>query len=183
MDKPVGSLTASLACAVFWTRNNNLSKKQQQLLISESISDSFSWNRSFLNPFLDNVNLLMNFETKTIRHCRSCCLFSLTKMPVIWHPLGQGPANSVTQMQQTVQTHFPQFVLAFCHGDISHQNQNQIGKVLVFLQLCCLLGLFAFQLPVYKSSCVWALNLATARLEAQIATNPRQMQQNWPGEP
>ena len=51
-----GSLTAPLACAVFWTRNNYLSKKQEQLLISESISEPFSWNGCFLIPFLKNCD-------------------------------------------------------------------------------------------------------------------------------
>ena len=32
----------------FWTRNNCLGKKQQQLLISESISEPLSWNGLFL---------------------------------------------------------------------------------------------------------------------------------------
>ena len=62
--KPEGSRTACLACAVFWTRNNNLSKKQQQLLISESISESFSWNGSFLSPFLENCAFFMKSETQ-----------------------------------------------------------------------------------------------------------------------
>ena len=44
-----GSLTAPLACALFWTRNNYLSKKQEQLLISESISEPFSWNGLFFD--------------------------------------------------------------------------------------------------------------------------------------
>ena len=59
------SLAAPLACAVFWTRNNCLSKKQQQLLISESMSELCSgmgsvWARnnnscSFLSQFLSSV--------------------------------------------------------------------------------------------------------------------------------
>ena len=37
MTTPGGSLTAPLACAVFWTRNNYLSKKQEQVFISDAI--------------------------------------------------------------------------------------------------------------------------------------------------
>ena len=48
----------------FLNRNNNLSKKQQQLLLSQSISESFSWNRSFLSPFLDFFHFVMKPETK-----------------------------------------------------------------------------------------------------------------------
>ena len=68
-----------LACAVFWT-NNNLSKKQQQLLISESISESFSgkWF-TFWWHFWKIVNFLMKSETRKMNHCKSCCLFSLSK--------------------------------------------------------------------------------------------------------
>ena len=82
--RPGGSLTAPLACAVFWTRINNLSKKQQQLLISESISESFSWNQSFLSPFLENYTLLMKSATKKNSHCRSCCLLSLSLFVCWW---------------------------------------------------------------------------------------------------
>ena len=42
-----GSLTAPLACALFWTRNNYLSKKHELVLISESISEPLSWNGYF----------------------------------------------------------------------------------------------------------------------------------------
>ena len=56
-----GSRTAPPMSLIVRTRNNNLSKKQQQLLISGSISESLSWNRSFLHPFLENCAFVVVF--------------------------------------------------------------------------------------------------------------------------
>ena len=83
---------------VFWTRNNCLGKKQQQLLLSESISESFSWNRSLLNPFLEKCwfclsnlkfveeawawfpfPMACNFNAEVVACCRNFCLLSLSK--------------------------------------------------------------------------------------------------------
>ena len=78
-----GSLTAPLACAVFWTRNSCLSKKQEQLLISESISEPLSWNGLFLSQFLKIVNFLMESETKKDKQLQKF-LFLLSLSKGLW---------------------------------------------------------------------------------------------------
>lgn len=75
-----GSLTAPLACAFFWTRNNYMSKKQQQLLISESISEPLSENGLFLNPFWKVFFFLLKSETTKDKQLQKCLyLLSLSK--------------------------------------------------------------------------------------------------------
>ena len=89
-----GSLTAPLACALFWTRNNYLSKKQEQLLISESISEPFSWNGLFFD-FMSEEMFMFWWNLKQKRQVIAN-VFALTvpfQRLVIWHALGQGPAN------------------------------------------------------------------------------------------
>ena len=88
-----GSWRSSLAYALFeqetivWARNSN--------------------NCSFLSPVLSRcpgmgyfwvdvwkiVNFLMESETKKRSNCRSFCSLYLFQRLVIWHALGQGPAN------------------------------------------------------------------------------------------
>ena len=72
---------------VFWTRNNNLGKKQQQLLISESFFESFSWNRSFLNPFLENI-LFFWWILKQKHRVHSCCKNWSTRWNTYWNNCG-----------------------------------------------------------------------------------------------
>ena len=69
-----GSLTAPLACAVFWTRNKCLSKKQEQVLISESISEPLSWNGLFFESMSGkSLTFWWNLKQKKRSNCRSFC--------------------------------------------------------------------------------------------------------------
>ena len=86
---------APLACAVFSTGRNHLSKKQQQLLISESISEYVCWMcHSWVGP----ITLIVFPEI-----CDKSTHYLLHKVSrvghvqgqVIWHALGQGWANCI----------------------------------------------------------------------------------------
>ena len=103
----------------FWTRNNYLSKKQEQLLISESISEPFSrnglffdfmseemfmfwWNLKQKRQVIANVFLLLFLSkgwwsdmlwAKARRIAEVSFLIVSFQRQMIWHALGQGPAN------------------------------------------------------------------------------------------
>ena len=70
MTTAQGSRTAPPRSLIVRTRSSNLSKKQQQLLISGSISESLSWNRSFLHPFLENYAFVVVACFSALLHLR-----------------------------------------------------------------------------------------------------------------
>ena len=78
---------------VFWTRNNSLSKKQQQLLIAESISEiCFGMGSFWVNLWKKDV--LMKIIKRQIVADYIFLIVSCQR-PVIWHALGQGPASLI----------------------------------------------------------------------------------------